>query len=137
MLKKFSILSSIFGGIAFHNACNMSITRHIEVSAPSPNRLRSYGPTRTSSSIEIPAARPTPKKEFPRRGAGHPRSVHRAQNSGGSKDVYLVSLLRWRGSVDEIPRREGSGEGGERPVGYSIPRAWIAHGLCGVTLVPP
>lgn len=117
--QKFSVpLSALgaFGGIAFRDACNISITRHTGVppslSSP-PNRLRSDGPTRASSSIEIPAARPTPKKEFPRRGAGHPRRVHRAQNSGGTKDVYLVSPpLAWVSRRD-TPTARGMEEGVE------------------------
>lgn len=115
-----------FGGIAFRDACNISITRHTGVppsppppsSLPTPSkRLRSDGPTRASSSIEIPAVRPTPKKEFPRRGAEHPRRVHRAQNSGGTKDVYLVSPpLAWVSRRDSPTGRwagaeEGRGRG--------------------------
>lgn len=82
--------------------------------------MRSDGPTRASSSIEIPAARPTPKKEFPRRGAGHPWRVHRSQNSGGSKDVYLVSPpLAW------VSRRDTPTERGRR-------RGRKASGICGI-----
>lgn len=55
------------------------------------------GPTRARelSCIEIPAAHPIPKKEFPRRGTGHSRRVHRAQNSEseGRKEVPHLSAV--------------------------------------------
>lgn len=149
--KKCSALSSAFGGIAFRDACNISITRHTGVSLPPPPASPPFIPRIVCAAMD-PPARARASKFQPRAPPRKRNSLVAAPGIRGAcigrriqeeRKTSISSLLRWRGSVDEIARRKG-GEGGrgtggrgERPVGYSIPGAWIARGLCRVTLVPP
>jgi len=125
-----------FGEIAFRDVCNISITRYTGVLPPLRIVCTAMDPpARARVSKFQPRAPPQKRNSLVVASGIRGACIGRRIQEG--RKTSISSLLRWHGSVDEIPTRVGSGKGGGRPVGYSILGAWIARGLCGVTLVPP